>query len=635
MLEPQERYRLWWARWWEEDFSWEGLEKKIARLQYVDLSPSGKRVIHVGSKSQIASAARPARLSDLFNLEANDLVTCPLTGRMYTPLHAPLEWQDGTKVELTPYQIKRAGDLLHSLLTRSHIVAHDKTIEQILLSEDSIPALLHGIVLRKNVKYPNIGNKESLIDLDHCFIESDISALVDISSFLFAKNCLFSSEQSIDRVEKRFSAQFVSSEFHFPVHIIDSTVRGDLEFRSCFFGSIVRIMRSLIDGSISLGGSHFSLASRYNDSGPIHRDDADDPCGFGDQEYLLVDSHQVLIRESTFKSCQFNQTQFESGFRMLSCTVFGGCSFGEEFDEEPQEAARFFDSLSIDRSTFGARLSLEGCEFGKSVSIIENSFQGVVLANRTSFVGASSDFFEIDIIISRNVFDKLFVFDIYNVYDLIWFSGSDFRAGAALERQASNLFDSVVGLVSGIKLIETRIAAAQKLGACAMNARQLLSQRTDQHMTVWLHRLQWRMQRISSKLSVEWFVSLVYDRVFGFGIDFRPIAGVFFLSPLVFAAIYGVFAYPYSGAKGVADFSWLVQNSFAHSLDVMFLGRSDQATEWQLNGNSFLDLVPANPSEPKDFRWIAIRAIEFLQLVVSSVGVFCGALAARRRFQVS
>lgn len=91
----------WWKDWWEEDYSWEGLAQKP--WQGWCVLPDGQ-VVEDPSSWPIGSPnhgsqplnARSATLQDYWRDQEYFLIECPVSGKSFTPIHLPLEWQNGS-----------------------------------------------------------------------------------------------------------------------------------------------------------------------------------------------------------------------------------------------------------------------------------------------------------------------------------------------------------------------------------------------------------------------------------------------------------------------------------------------------------------------------------------------------------
>ncbi|MEM5517906.1 pentapeptide repeat-containing protein [Henriciella sp. AS95] len=114
----------WWDRWWEDDWSWEGLAKKPWD-GWVVPEPGAEPVLdeeyngfnHPDLKSRFGPEARTATLQDYWRDQEQCLEKGP-GGVSFTRLHLPFEWQDGTPTGKADWPSNALNALIESRLNQ-------------------------------------------------------------------------------------------------------------------------------------------------------------------------------------------------------------------------------------------------------------------------------------------------------------------------------------------------------------------------------------------------------------------------------------------------------------------------------------------------------------------------------------
>lgn len=90
----------WWKRWWEADYSWEAFEArdedgtpKHPWIGWVRLSDGSVVEEEEGVEGEAAT------LQDYWRDQENDLFESPVSGKKFTRVHMPLEWENGEPTE--------------------------------------------------------------------------------------------------------------------------------------------------------------------------------------------------------------------------------------------------------------------------------------------------------------------------------------------------------------------------------------------------------------------------------------------------------------------------------------------------------------------------------------------------------
>lgn len=134
MVNAEQATADWWKHWWQQDFSWSGLEAFHAWQGWIvpadgQLTKDPECFILTDNRRQKGrpDGARPANLKDYWHrcfedlqIDANAvLLTSPQSGKQFTPLHAPPVWEDGTPVERTAEQLELVGQMINWAISRS------------------------------------------------------------------------------------------------------------------------------------------------------------------------------------------------------------------------------------------------------------------------------------------------------------------------------------------------------------------------------------------------------------------------------------------------------------------------------------------------------------------------------------
>lgn len=93
----------WWSKWWEADYSWEGLAKRnwVGWAVHddgsiVEIPESVERDEFGEPLFTVQHSMRQATLQDYWRDMEDSLITSPDGVSRFTPLHLPLRWRDGT-----------------------------------------------------------------------------------------------------------------------------------------------------------------------------------------------------------------------------------------------------------------------------------------------------------------------------------------------------------------------------------------------------------------------------------------------------------------------------------------------------------------------------------------------------------
>lgn len=94
-------FTQWWKEWWAEDYSWDGLAQKpwagwcVLPDGQVAEDPSSWPEGHAEHGPQ-PDGARPETLQDYWRDQEGALIESPVSGKRFTIIHLPLEWEDGS-----------------------------------------------------------------------------------------------------------------------------------------------------------------------------------------------------------------------------------------------------------------------------------------------------------------------------------------------------------------------------------------------------------------------------------------------------------------------------------------------------------------------------------------------------------
>ncbi|MAN46878.1 MAG: hypothetical protein CMF04_11875 [Hyphomonas sp.] len=237
----------WWDRWWEKDYSWDGLAKKVWEDWVVPEDgvpvPAGEGV--KGRQATLQDYWRRAELAE--DVERPEF-QCPQTKRRFTRVHLPLEFRDGSQT------LKGAKD-----------DAFRAELDEILKAELAKP-----IVETEHTSYGVLESPDNrlqwqgavLLDFDLAGLSTQTRSKDErIPMSLQAMNAAFSGNASFQYAAFSGDANFYSAVFCGYADFYSAVFSGDADFKSAAFSGDAWFSNAAFLGKADFSGEGRSLTS--------------------------------------------------------------------------------------------------------------------------------------------------------------------------------------------------------------------------------------------------------------------------------------------------------------------------------------------------------------------------------------
>lgn len=332
----------WWDRWWEKDYSWDGLAKKVWEDWVVPEDgvpvPAGEGV--KGRQATLQDYWRRAELAE--DVERPEF-QCPQTKRRFTRVHLPLEFRDGSQT------LKGAKD-----------DAFRAELDEILKAELAKP-----IVETEHTSYGVLESPDNrlqwqgavLLDFDLAGLSTQTRSKDErIPMSLQAMNAAFSGNASFQYAAFSGDANFYSAVFCGYADFYSAVFSGTTSFDSAVFPGNAYFERAVFSGGAGFKSAAFVYGASFDSA--------------------------VFSGDADFKSAAFSGDAWFSNAAFLGKADFSG--EGRSLTSERVEQSIMLSSQSGDKG-----LSFEGQLKGDPapLSITRRSVQRLI-AKGAVFLGA-------------------------------------------------------------------------------------------------------------------------------------------------------------------------------------------------------------------------------------------------------
>ncbi|KCZ85759.1 hypothetical protein HAD_08740 [Hyphomonas adhaerens MHS-3] len=410
----------WWDRWWDEDYSWDGLAKKDWDGWVVpeDGVPVPGKVGVDGDQATLQDYWRRAGLEEDIKREGH---TCPKTGKQFTRIHLPLTFEDGSetlkgnddKAFLEEvYDVLRSelarpimetkyldwGELEgpdHRMQWRGVVLPHfdlEDLSAQSRDEDDRIPLSLHAI--------------DAAFLGDAWFNSAAFSGDVSFYSAAFSGDvsfysAVFSGDTRFDSAVFSGDARFDSAAFSVDASFYSATFSGVAEFESAVFSGDAIFYGAAFSGDAGFSSAAFSGNARF-DSASFSGD-----AGF----YGAAFSGDAVFSSAAFSGkARFFSAAF-SGDASFNSAAFSGVA---EFD-----SAAFSGNANFDSATFSGHARFNSAAFSGYASFESVTFSGDAVFASAAFSGDA--IFESAAFSGNTNFDSA-VFSGYAIFESAAFS---------------------------------------------------------------------------------------------------------------------------------------------------------------------------------------------------------------------
>lgn len=243
----------WWERWWKKDYSWEGLAALDSFGYPKHPWPSWRRLPDGSVVEATASTkGRPATLQDYWRDQEHDLIESPVSGKKFTRIHIPLEWEDGTPTGKSDW-VENSNDFkAYQSCVNAKLNAPDEAqFQGAVLLDFDVWSILDGVeFLEKGARvYINVAFDNALFYGKACF--DDVA---------------FLKEARFEKVLFLQVAMFRNSTFSFHARFDDTTFCGEVFFDKSLFRDIAWFQNSLFLGNTWFTDAIFLRSAFFTNS---------------------------------------------------------------------------------------------------------------------------------------------------------------------------------------------------------------------------------------------------------------------------------------------------------------------------------------------------------------------------------
>ena len=678
LKEWTERDSAWWLSWWANDYSWDGLSRK-PMLGWVVVNESNL----VKSTERGAGSGRPATLQDFFAKFRDKLISSPVSGKQFTPIHLPLFWEDGSPTEKTGWDSKKKAHLVSSAFgPDSYFWAEGAILftapdpNNNLIGNFSFCAFIEKFVVKSGMQISANFQRAAFFDgitASGVQFKSPASLnSIHCSGFALFHSTQFHHDIDFDRGYFADNAIFSAARFSGTASFSSVVADSTLEFqRAKFFNSSV-IRLSYVGGDISFRNARFS--ERISKDGTA----IDDKLYFDCEECRGTISFQnavigqkAYLRVSVHSLANFNGVQFLKGADFRSSEFNGGAIFEEAIfgDELDFVFAKFRDEVSFKKVEFQGPVNFYRALFDRAVLFSDArfkkraNFERVIFRdlvydgeeekeglNRICF--RKSEFEDIAdfsrVIFSRRCADSSGAFAGTNFQDLVDFTGAGIHWVAALNQAIIGnalILDDLGERISREQFVHFALKMASRYSDLRTNLeggcrtiKNYYGKARNEAAEQRFHRFQLMARQDRRDIGFfERIVSRSYQVIsdFGFSIS-RPLwmmLATYLFSVITFFAT-SVISMPSGRPSIVFDLGRPIHEGIIGSLRVSMLNVVKPFEVWR---NSTIDKIPwllSLRQQIGDGWWFVLQVFCSFHSFVSIVLIFLFALALRRRFQI-
>ena len=382
-------FKQWWDAWWEEDYSWEGLAKKLWHgwcvLPGDDIITQDPSSWPEGDprRKLRPAGARPATLQDYWREQKDALICSPDKSRRFTIVHLPLVWEDGSptrpvdQTEVLSAKFAAAGEAE----TAGEFDIHGFPVGPDCRAQ-CVGTVLRDFNLATLVVTRTEENRIPVsISAPVCFFAghaSFVSAAFSPSSEF--RSAAFSGSASFERASFSRTAQFDMATFSGIASFEDATFSGTTSFEDATFTGGASFDGTAFSEDVSFGCAVFSGSAGFRSAaflGPTSFDNA----AFSRDAWFYG---AAFSRTPSFESAVFSGGAWFDGAAFFGSAAFAGAAFirgawfrSAAFSGDARfENVAFLGDASFERAAFSGEASFNSAVFASDVSF---NGDGIVL----------------------------------------------------------------------------------------------------------------------------------------------------------------------------------------------------------------------------------------------------------------
>ena len=433
----------WWDKWWEEDFSWDGLANKSwdgwvvmdhGRVLPIEDAPGEWERDRYGNLELPDDyPGRQATLQDYWRDQEEDLVTSPDGATRFTRFHLPLTWRDGSPTGKAEWDHSALDDLIAGRIAASAETEFeyryfgmrpkgaDRRVQFqggvfLLFStpitqtgdnrtrlnwRSDVAAFVGFAAFRSAAFYGDAVFRDAAFSESAFFKNADFSGNADfrsaaVSGGALFSNAAFSGHAYFSNVAFSEEAVFRDTAFSGGALFSDTVFSGDATFRNAAFPGDAVFRNAAFSGDANFMNAAFSGDAYFESAAFSGGADFDSAAFSGGALFrCTVFSGNATFRnaafsgDADFESAAFSgDADFESaafsGGALFRCTVFSG---NADISNGSVEGELFFigtkwkKRVSLAKTRAPGRLVFNHCDFGNQEQNWRGMFSGARIDN--------------------------------------------------------------------------------------------------------------------------------------------------------------------------------------------------------------------------------------------------------------
>ncbi len=393
-LTKEEREQKWWDKWWEADYSWDGLAEK--EWQGWAVHPDRKQFV-VKPAEEAPADWRRATLQDYWRkagVKKKHLIECG--GRQFTKFHLPFKDRDGNATEKDGWDDDEWARFADELAPRLTEASETKGEFGRIDGADN-RAQFNGVVARALPGPPqardeapqeteadkpasaspdriHLSAENTWLSLDTSWSDSTFGPLTDFTGAFFSDyaiftNATFSGYASFDNAMFSGNARFDNATFSGYASFDNATFSGNARFDNATFSGYASFDNATFSGYASFDNATFSGYARFYNA--TFSGDA--------RFYNATFSGNARFDNATFSGdASFDNATFSGDARFYNATFSGNARF---------DNATFSGDASFDNATFSGYARFYNATFSGYARFDNATFSGDARFDNATFSG--------------------------------------------------------------------------------------------------------------------------------------------------------------------------------------------------------------------------------------------------------
>ena len=392
----------WWDKWWEEDFSWEGLAKKRwegwvvmddGRVLPMEDAPGELRKdIRRDLTLPDGFPGRQATLQDYWRDQKDDLIPIPGESVQFTPVHLPPVRRDGTPVDPS---LRPGEDQLNAIIKAKLEAAEETSFSEIGAVEGADKrAQFQGVVFPHfNLAYltdrandlPSTQDQPARIPLSARF---EFAAFSGNASFV---NAAFSGYAWFENAAFSGNARFVNAAFSGNARFENAAFSGYAWFENAAFSGNARFVNAAFSGNARFENAAFSGYAWFENaafSGNARFENAAFS-GYAWFENAAFSGNAWFENAAFSGNARFVNAAFSGNARFENAAFSGNASFeNAAFSGNARFVNAAFSGYAwFENAAFSGNASFENAAFSGNASFENAAFSGYAWFVNAAFSG--------------------------------------------------------------------------------------------------------------------------------------------------------------------------------------------------------------------------------------------------------